>query len=107
MTNFTKTLPILLILLLSLALAPTAIAQSSQDGYIEEGPSIIDRTNDDDGQPRDGTEPDAGTGTDTRTTTSGELPFTGLDLGLLGVAGASLLLMGAGMRRMTRSHGSA
>lgn len=107
MTNFTKTLPILLILLLSLALAPAAIAQSSQDGYIEEGPSIIDRTNGDDGQPGDGTEPDAGTGTDTRTTTSGELPFTGLDLGLLGVAGASLLLMGAGMRRMTRSHGSA
>jgi len=99
MKNSMKTLPVLLCLLLSLALAaPAAFAQSSQEGYIPEGPSVIDRT---------GTGSGTGADTDTRTTTSGELPFTGLDLGLLGVAGASLLLMGAGMRRMTRSHNSA
>ncbi len=107
MKNSMKTLPVLLCLLLSLALAaPAAFAQSSRDGYIQEGPSVIDRT-DGDEQPGSGSGTDTGTGTDTRTTTSGELPFTGLDLGLLGVAGASLLLMGAGMRRMTRSHDSA
>jgi len=107
MKNSMKTLPVLLCLLLSLALAaPAAFAQSSQEGYIQEGPSVIDRTGGDD-QPGTGTGSGTGADTDTRTTTSGELPFTGLDLGLLGVAGASLLLMGAGMRRMTRSHDSA
>ncbi len=107
MKNSMKTLPVLLCLLLSLALAaPAAFAQSSQEGYIQEGPSIVDRTGGDD-QPGTGTGSGTGADTDTRTTTSGELPFTGLDLGLLGVAGASLLLMGAGMRRMTRSHDSA
>ena len=33
----------------------------------------------------------------------GSLPFTGLDLGLLGVAGAGLVALGFGMRRLTRS----
>ena len=98
MKNSLKTLPVLLVLLLSLALAaPAAFAQSSQDGYIQEGPSIVDRTS------NNGDNGDEG---DTGAQTSAELPFTGLDLGLLGVAGASLLLMGAGMRRMTRAHDS-
>ena len=91
MKNSLKTLPLLLVLSLSLALAaPAAFAQSGQGGYIEEGPSIVDRT---------GGDPPGDDG-------SGELPFTGLDLGLLGVAGASLLLVGFGMRRMTRAHDS-
>ncbi len=102
MKNSLKTLPILLVLLLAFA-APAAFAQSSQDGYIQQGPSIVDRTSGPDNQPGTGTDNDTGTGTGT----SAELPFTGLDLGLLGVAGASLLLMGAGMRRMTRAHDSA
>jgi len=32
----------------------------------------------------------------------GSLPFTGLDIGLLAVAGAGLLALGLGMRRLTR-----
>lgn len=93
MKNSLKTLPLLLILLLSLALAaPAAFAQSGQGGYIQEGPSIVDRTSND---------------RDPGAEESAELPFTGLDLGLLGLAGASLLVMGAGMRRMTRAHDSA
>ncbi|MBA3306096.1 MAG: hypothetical protein H0U25_09245 [Thermoleophilaceae bacterium] len=108
MKNSMKPLPVLLCLLLSLALAaPAAFAQSSKEGYRMQGPSIVDRTGGPDAPPANDTDTDTDTGTDTRTATSGELPFTGLDLGLLGVAGASLLLMGAGMRRMTRSHDSA
>ena len=99
MKNLLKPFPLLLVLLLSLALAaPAAFAQSSQDGYIQEGPSIVDRTS---------SNGDNGDNGDTAAQPSAELPFTGLDLGLLGVAGASLLLMGAGMRRMTRAHDSA
>lgn len=102
MKNSLKTLPLLLILLLALA-APAAFAQSGQDGYIEEGPSIVDRSS--------GNAPDDGSGGDDGNDVrdgsgSGELPFTGLDLGLLGLAGASLLLVGVGMRRVTRAHDS-
>ena len=34
-----------------------------------------------------------------------ELPFTGLDVGLVGVAGAMLLAAGFGIRRLSRSTG--
>jgi len=106
MKNSLKTLPVLLILLLSLVVAaPGAFAQSSKEGYIPKGPSVIDRTNESGDEPGTGT--GTGTGTDTGAGTNAELPFTGLDLGLLGVAGASLLLMGVGMRRITRAHDSA
>ena len=83
---------VLAILLLTLALGVQgAYAQSSQDGYIQPGPSVIDQTNDDAAE-----EPSS----------SEELPFTGLDLGLLAVAGGSLLLLGFGMRRLTRGPNS-
>lgn len=36
------------------------------------------------------------------TVTSGSLPFTGLDLGFLAVAGLVLVAMGASLRRITR-----
>ena len=94
MNNSLKSLPILLVLMLTLAFAaPAAFAQSSQDGYIQSGPSIVDRT---------GNDADI-----SDTSPSAELPFTGLDLGFIGAAGLTLLLMGAGMRRMTRAHDSA
>jgi hypothetical protein len=37
----------------------------------------------------------------------GRLPFTGLDLALLAVAGGALALLGVGMRRLTRAPESA
>lgn len=91
-----KILSALAALTLILALmAPAAMAQSSQDGYIEEGPAVLDRTEGDGGEPP------------TREPVSGdELPFTGLDLGLVAVAGGSLLLLGVGMRRLTRAPDS-
>lgn len=89
------------VLLLTLALAsPAALAQSGQDGYVSPGPDVIDDTDD------SGPASDPATASDTNDTndsgTQSELPFTGLDLGLVGVAGASLLVLGFGMRRLTR-----
>ena len=81
--------------LMTLAIAsPAAFAQSSQDAYIQEGPSVVDRTDAND---------DSGSGNGNDSASSGSLPFTGVDLGLMGVAGGSLLLIGLGMRRLTRS----
>ena len=88
----------LAVLLLTLALGVQgAYAQSSQDGYIQPGPEVIDQTdNDDAGEPSSSAEPSS----------AEELPFTGLDLGLLAVAGGSLLVLGLGMRRLTRGPNS-
>jgi hypothetical protein len=41
------------------------------------------------------------------TVTTGDLPFTGFEAGLVALAGLALLGAGFGMRRMTRSNGSA
>jgi len=80
--------------------APAALAQSGGDGYRTDGPSVLRQT-----------EGGGGTaGNDTRsadTASSGDsLPFTGLDLGFVAAAGASLMLMGVGMRRLTRAPDS-
>jgi len=85
-------------------MAPAAMAQSSQDGYIQEGPSVLDRTEGDGGEPPADTEPQANTSQSGGS--SDELPFTGLDLGLVAVAGFSLMLLGVGMRRLTRAPDS-
>lgn len=36
--------------------------------------------------------------------TAGTLPFTGMDLGLVGGAGVVLVAMGISLRRVTRNH---
>jgi len=90
------------LLMLALA-APAAMAQSGQDGYVPPGPEVIDDTNQSDssddsqelGSPSSTDPDDSGSG--------GELPFTGLDLGLVALAGGSLLVLGFGMRRLTRA----
>ncbi len=107
------TMAVLATLLLTLALAPASFAQSGRDGYIEQGPSVIDQT--DSGTDRDpsASAGDPSSGDDTNPsaevadTSGGELPFTGLDLGLVVAAGASLMLLGVGMRRLTRGPDSA
>lgn len=49
-----------------------------------------------------------GTAADTTAETSGgSLPFTGLDVVLIAVAGTGILALGLGMRRLTRSPESA
>lgn len=45
-----------------------------------------------------------GTSAPSATTTSGGLPFTGLDLGLIAAGAAGLLLLGVGLRRVARQR---
>lgn len=91
---------VLLALALCLALATTAFAQSTVDGY-----------NDAAGQVQSGVEGDGGAGTPPASApaeaSSGTLPFTGLDVALFAAGGAVLVLAGLGMRRLTRSSGVA
>lgn len=95
---------VLATLILTLAVgAPAAFAQSSQDGYIQEGPSVVDQTSGND--PDDGSD-SGGDPNSTSSVAGDELPFTGLDLGLVAVAGASLMVLGVGMRRLTRAPDS-
>lgn len=78
------------LLMLSLALmAPAVYGQSSRDGYVEQGPSTLDQV--------------GGGGSPPKVSSGGELPFSGLDVGLIAIAGASLVLMGFAMRRLTRA----
>jgi len=105
-----KTMAIFASFVLALALAaPAAMAQSSQKGYIQEGPSVLDEADNGNGGDESGNDDAAGGGGSGSEPTSGQeaavsqLPFTGADIGLLGAAGASLVLLGFGMRRLTRT----
>jgi len=107
----TKTImAVLATLLMTLAVAPAGFAQSGGDGYIQQGPSVIDQTDSGtdpsarDGMPSSGNDPSADAADNAD---GGELPFTGLDLGLVALAGASLMVLGVGMRRLTRGPNSA
>ncbi len=78
----------LLTLLLTLALAPVAMAQdsSSETGYAGDGGDVLSTTDQ-----------------STASSSSGQLPFTGLDLAFVGVAGIALVGLGVGLRRAARS----
>ena len=115
MKNSRKTLGIAAIAVLSLTLAaPAAFAQSGADGYGAQGPATLEQTL---GSPTGdtGTEPvqrdvaddPATVGTADVDNAGATLPFTGVDLSLLAVAGGLLLMLGVGMRRLTRAPDSA
>ena len=105
-----KTLAIALAsLLVALSLTSVAFAQSSVDGYSPDDGAVqnqIQGNDDDSGTPghaaghrvRHDAQASAAPSND-----SGSLPFTGLDLALLAGAGAVLLGLGLGMRRLTRA----
>ena len=78
----------------ALALATTAYAQDSQDGYRNEAGALQGQVN-------------SGTPSGTVNAESGSLPFTGLDIALLLGAGGALVAVGLGMRRLTRGPESA
>jgi hypothetical protein len=75
-----------------LVFATSAMAQSSSvQGYNDEG-----------GQVQAQIQPTSGGG-NSGGGSSGSLPFTGLDLALIGAAGGLLVALGVGMRRLTRA----
>lgn len=97
----------LLAVVLALAIAPAAVAQSGAqlDGYSDEAGQVQsqvapqgDAGDDDQGAVAPvAVSGDGGGGSDSA------LPFTGLDLALIGIAGAGLALLGIGLRRLTRA----
>jgi hypothetical protein len=91
------------VLVLILAFAASASAQSSVQGYEDQGGQIQAQIQG--GGPSDG----GGTTPVAATTDSGggSLPFTGLDVALLVGAGGLLVVAGLGMRRLTRSPNTA
>jgi hypothetical protein len=92
------------VLVLMLAFAASASAQSSVQGYEDQGGQVQAQIQGGDGGSPGGTTPVSAT---TESSGSGSLPFTGLDVALLFAAGGVLAAAGLGMRRLTRSPGSA
>jgi hypothetical protein len=93
------------VLVLMLAFAASASAQSSVQGYEDQGGQIQ-------AQIQGGGSDGGGSGTAPVSATTdsgagGSLPFTGLDVALLVGAGGLLVVAGVGMRRLTRSPGTA
>jgi hypothetical protein len=92
--------------------APVASAESTapvQDGY--SAPSGVVQTQIENNTPKQNSAPAAETSTPKATVqqpaaTSSQLPFTGLDVGLVLAAGAALLAAGFGIRRVTRPSSS-
>jgi hypothetical protein len=89
---------VLLALVLCLALATTAFAQSTLGGYNDEAGQVQAQVGGGGGTPPASAADVGG---------SGSLPFTGLDVALIAGAGGLLAAAGLGMRRLTRSTGSA
>jgi hypothetical protein len=89
---------IVVVLVLSLTLATAAFGQSSVNGYSNQAGQVQSDVEGVSAQPV-ATNSSGGGGS--------SLPFTGLDVALLVGAGGVLVVAGLGMRRLTRSPGSA
>jgi hypothetical protein len=98
---------VLTVLVLMLALATTASAQSSVDGYEDQGGQIQAQIQNGGPSGGDGSGTAPVTTAAAPTSSGGSLPFTGLDVALLFGAGGLLAAAGLGMRRLTRSPESA
>ena len=84
----------------SMLIAAPAYAQTSSDAYSKPSGSIQERISTE-------TTPDPHDPPSTsirEAQSSGDLPFTGLDVALIVAAGGVLLAMGLGMRRLSRSE---
>ena len=87
-----------------LALPASALAQSSTGGYNQPGGVVQDQIQTEPAQAKSQTTPAAATASaPAAKSQSGQLPFTGLDIGLIVAAGGVLLLLGFGIRRFTRA----
>jgi hypothetical protein len=86
--------------------APAYGQSSSDDAYNNQGGAVAGQVSGTGNQPNGGGSGgggDQGVGaTSVGARKANRLPFTGADIALLGVAGAFLVALGAGMRRVTR-----
>jgi hypothetical protein len=87
------------VLALSAAATPAMAASTSQEGYTTPAGVV---QSDVAGTNNTGTNGNNSANT-TRSTSGSQLPFTGLDVGLIAGAGALLVLLGVGMSRLTRT----
>ena len=84
----------------SMLIAAPAYAQTSSEGYSKPSGSIQERIS-----TENTPDPHDPPSTSIREAqSSGDLPFTGLDVALIVAAGGVLLAMGLGMRRLSRSE---
>jgi hypothetical protein len=98
---------VLLALALAIATATVASAQTVE-GYSNQGGDIQSQVEGGGGIAGTGTDTASGVaGTQTTASDGGSLPFTGLDLALIALAGGALVAVGVGMRRLTRAPESA
>lgn len=89
--------------------APIASAQTSQGGYVPPGSNVQVEIQDSPSTPPNGPSASKAATTVHRSGSTGSaaLPFTGLDLGFIGIVGVGLVLVGFTLRRMTvRGAGS-
>ena len=77
--------------------SPAFAQNSSSDNYNEFGGRVEQSV---EGSNGGGSGVDAGTAANNGSSNAGEVPFTGLDLGLLAAGGALLLGVGLGVRRL-------
>jgi hypothetical protein len=85
-------------LALMLALATSAFAQSSVEGYNDQAGQVQNQVQ--------GQQEQANAPVTASNEGGGSLPFTGLDVALLLGAGGMLVVAGFGMRRLARAPGS-
>jgi hypothetical protein len=91
---------VLAIAAMALGAAPFALADATQSVYYGAGK----KTQGDIGKAKPAAEIEVkGAATPTAKSTSGSLPFTGMDLGLVGLAGVGLAGMGYSLRRLARN----
>lgn len=103
--SFACLIPLVAATALALA-APIASAQTSQGGYTPPGSDVQAEIQDSPSSPSDGPSATSATKAANTVQRSGStgnatLPFTGLDLGFIGLAGVGLVLVGFTLRRMT------
>lgn len=81
--------------------APVASAQTSQGGYAPPSSNVQAEIQDSPTAPQVSSTPPRAATNVQRSQASGSLPFTGLDLGFIGLAGVGLLAIGFSLRRIT------
>jgi hypothetical protein len=104
MTSFLSKRALAVALAVTLIAPSAALAQSSNEGY--GGPNNVVAGIDDQSPPSGDTSNGDVAGTTVESPQAATLPFTGADLGVLAVAGALLLALGFGLRRLTQRPSS-